>query len=560
MAVAPMSLPDDLPGHLQALSTTDLNTFEAALSDEARTLVDAGESADPSRLTAIDAAFAAVDADRERRAGLEASSARLAARIAPPAAPLETSPAVAEVETVTASAPALRPQGGAQVEDIRAPRKLNYSLSEAQRNVPSTPGGRDEAVILASADIPGVPTGGQVNGMMGLVAAVQGRARTLGDGQQAFVAQVQKKFKHTLGLDPSPEEIAEVLKDVTDVESLVAAGGWCAPSTVSYDLFNIAAAPGAGTLDLPRVGITRGGLRYPVSPSYANVIDGFAAIPTGNGLPLWSWTETQDLAAVTGTAQSGTKTCGRIPCVAYLEQRLACDGICLTAGNLMAEAFPENVANYVDLLMKAHAHKMNTKRISQIVGLSVTSASATGTGFTRGDEGVVAPVMGAVALAAVDYRARYAMDMNAVLEVILPVWIRAMMLSDLIRRTGVDMLDVAESRLLRMFDARGVRVQWVDDWQIRASTYPGQSTALTGWPTTVSFMIYAPGTFVLGEGLQLDLGVMRDSTLNATNDYTAMWTEECWLIAQLGHESRIYTVGVCADGTTGAANIDSCGV
>lgn len=554
MADAPMSLPDDLPGHLQALSTTDLQAFEASLAEEARALVDAGDAADPNRLTAVDAAFAAVDADRERRAGLEASSARLAARIAPPA--VETP--VVEAETVVVAA--ARPQGGAQVEDIRAPRKLNYSLSEAQRRVPSTPESDDSAVILASADIPGVPTGGRVNGMMGLVAAVQGRARTLGDGQQAFVAQIQKQFKHTLGLDPAPEEIAEVLKDVTDVESLVAAGGWCAPSTVSYDLFNIAAGPGAGTLDLPRVGITRGGLRYPVSPSYANVIDGFAEIPTGNGLPLWSWTETQDVAAVTGTAQSGTKTCGRIPCVSYLDSRLACDGVCLTAGNLMAEAFPENVANYLDLLMKANAHKMNTKRISQIVALSVTSASATGTGFTTGGQGVVAPVMGAVSLAAVDYRARYAMDMNAVLEVILPVWIRAMMLSDLIRRTGVDMLDVAESRLLRMFDARGVRVQWVDDWQIRANGYPGASTAVTAWPTTVQFMIYAPGTFVLGEGLQLDLGVIRDSTLNATNDFTAMWTEECWLIAQLGHESRLYSVAICADGTTGAANLDSCGI
>lgn len=562
MADAPMSLPDDLPGHLQALSTNDLAAFETALSDEARTLVDAGDAADPSRLTAIDAAFSALDADRERRAGLEASSARLAARLTPAAAPAET--AVVETapqgdtggsNSVTAGA---RPQGGAQVEDIRAERKLNYSLSEAQRRVPSTPQSDPGAVILASADVPGVPTGGRIDGMMGLVQVMQARARTLQNGQQAYVAQIQKQFRHTLGLDPTPEEVGDVLKEATDVEALVAAGGWCSPSEISYDLFNIVDGPGAGTWDAPRVGISRGGLRYPVSPSYANVIDGFAAIPTGNGLPLWSWNETQDIAAITGTAQSGTKTCGRIPCVSFAEQRLACDGICLTAGNLMSESYPELIANYTDLLFKANLHKINAKRISQIVGLSTYSPATTGGAFDDTGQGVVAPVMGAISLAAVDYRARYAMNMNAVLEVILPVWIRAMMLSDLIKRTGVDMLDVAESRLLRMFDARGVRVQWVDDWQIRATGYPGFSTAASAWPTTVDFLIYAPGTFVLGEGLQLDLGVIRDSTLNATNDFTAAWMEECWLIAQLGHESRRYTVAVCANGTTGQASLTAC--
>jgi hypothetical protein len=58
--------------------------------------------------------------------------------------------------------------------------------------------------------------------------------------------------------------------------------------------------------------------------------------------------------------------------------------------------------------------------------------------------------------------------------------------------------------------------------------------------------------------MTLDLGVIRDSTLNATNDYTAAWMEECYLVAKIGHESRVVTVDVCANGTTGAANMAGC--
>ncbi len=554
MADAQFTLPEDLNGHLQALSSADLDAFEAGLRTATSALLDAGDQADTAQLSQYDAAFQAVDADRARRSSVEQSRQSLAARLTP--AEPETAPA-GDTGGTNAVVAAARPTGGAQVEDIRADRKLNYSLADAQRHTRAMPRAEQPAVLLAASDVPGTSGGMPLDGMMGLVQAYQAKARSMQNGSNpAFVAQVQKTFRHTVGLDFEPEQMAEVIAEAADPEALVAAGGWCSPSEITYDLFNIAAAE--GMLDLPRVGISRGGVRWPVSPSYADVVNGFAAIPTGNGLPLWSWNETQDVAAVTGTAQSGTKTCGRIPCVSFTEGRLACDGICLTAGNLVTESYPELVANYLDLLFKAHAHKMNAKRITQIVALSTASGAATG--FTGGGAGVVAPLMGAISVAAVDYRARFAMARNAVLEVVLPPWVRDMMISDLIRRTGVDMLDVAESRLLRMFDARNVRVQWVDDWQVRANGYPGTAEAgfLAAWPTSVQFMLYAPGTFFLGEGLTLDLGVIRDSTLNATNDYTAAWTEECWLIGMRGHQSRLYTVGICADGTTGAADLTAC--
>lgn len=561
MADEPYTLPEDLSGHLQTLNNTDLETFETSLRTAASALLDAGDDADQNEFSRYMDAFGVVDAEKDRRAQAAASRQALAARMQP------TEPATADTETTTPAADTVvaatteRPQGGAIVEDIRAPRRLNASLADAQRLAPPIPDRGATSALLASADIPGFTQGGRIESMEQLVAAMTARTRTLGvtargdDAPRTHVASLERTYRYMLGPDATPREINEVLTAAADPDALVAAGGWCSPSEIRYDFYNIADSD--GLVDLPTVGIQRGGLKWPISPSYADVVSGFGG---SSGSPLWSWTETQDIAAVTGTAQSGTKTCGRVPCVSFDEQRLSCDGVCLTVGNLTEDAFPELIANYGSLLLTAHAHKMNAQRITRMIALSTVSAAATGTGFTTGGAGVVAPVIGAVSLAAIDYRDKYAMADGAVLEVVLPRWIRSMMRSDLRKRTGVDMLEIADARLMRMFDAEGVRVQWVNDYQVRGAGFPGNSTALTGWPTTVQFMIYAPGTFLRGTGLRLDLGVIRDSVLNATNDHTAIWSEECELLAKPGHESRVYTVAICADGTTGQADLTACGL
>ena len=460
-------------------------------------------------------------------------------------------------EAVTAGANV----GGARTNPReRGTRGLNIPLSEVaakqQAEAASTGrvlGPRLDSVLVASADIPGTPVGGQLQDMDALVAAMQDRARGLpilrrGDDTTRYpIASLQRQFRHTLDPNATPMDIDAVLKDATNVDSLTAAGGWCSPSEISYDFYNIVAID--GILDLPTVGINSGGMRWPVSPSFGDLV--------GNAA-MWSWSETQDIAAVTGTAQSGTKTCARVPCPSFNEARLGCDGLCLTVGNLTEDAYPELIANHTRLLFAAHAHKMNAKRILQ---LYTNSATVTGT-FGSAGSGVVSPVLGALELSALDYREKYAMADGAVLEVILPRWLRAMMRSDLRKRTreNSSFLSMTDAALMALFDAINIRVQWVGDWQTRATGYFGTSTVLTAWPTTVQFMMYAPGTWVMGQGLRLDLGVIRDSVLNATNDHTAEWMEECWLIGQIGHESRRGIINICPDGTVGAADLTACDV
>jgi hypothetical protein len=57
----------------------------------------------------------------------------------------------------------------------------------------------------------------------------------------------------------------------------------------------------------------------------------------------------------------------------------------------------------------------------------------------------------------------------------------------------------------------------------------------------------------MGDVISLDS--VYDSAGLAVNDFIGLFTEESLLVAKLGHESRQYTVPVCADGTT-AAGVD----
>lgn len=457
-------------------------------------------------------------------------------------------------DKVEASATPAKKTGGAKVEPRPMGKFKNPSLADAQRQAPAANAPRPESVLTASADIPGFVAGSKLDGMEHLVAAMTARARHMpvtakgDDAPRIPIASLMREHKYTLGLDSSLTEFNEVMTAAANPDIMVAAGGWCSPSEISYDFFNIVCEDGA--LDLPTVGINRGGIRWPVSPSFADVVLGGA---------LWTWTEAQDIAAVTGTAQSGTKTCGRVPCPGFDEERLHCDGICLTVGNLTEDAYPELIANHTRLVMVSHFHKLNRARINEVRALSASFTVSNGTAGT----GAVAPVLGAMELQAIDYRSRYSMCQDAVLEVIAPRWLRAVMRSDLRKRMGggTDMLAASDAYLMSLFDEINVRIQWVSDYQERTTGFPGVPGVLpTAWPTEVEFMMYAPGTVVLGQGMRLDLGIIRDSVLNATNDHTAEWMEECWLIFNPGHEVRRLTVAICPDGTTGAADLTACGV
>lgn len=451
-----------------------------------------------------------------------------------------------ERELITASAPVVPVRPKTDVRDVlKTGNNLNASLANAQRYVPVAPEqapARKEPVMVASADIPGFTQGGRLDTIMDLAKAVSARARTLNDRSSPMpIASMSRAYAFNLDDRANYKAIEDILAAVTDESVLTAAGGWCAPSTISYDFYNIVCED--GMLDLPTVGVTRGGIRWPTSPSFGDLAG-----------QVWTWTETQDIAAATGTAQSGVKPCYRVQCPAFNEARLSCDGHCLTAGNLMTDAYPEAIANHLRLLMATQAHYTNARVIQQLVAGS-TAVTYTPTGI-----GVAVPVLDAIEMQVMDYRIKYRMCQGSVLEAVFPNWLMPMFRADLAKRMGMglEIFSVSDAQIADWFTERGIRAQFVSDWQVGTTGFLGQATAATAWPASVQFLLYAAGTWLRGNGLRLDLGVIRDSTLNATNDYTASWMEECYLTARIGHESRLVTVPICPNGATAAGITFGC--
>ena len=573
------------PSDLTLMSVADLT----ALQEQGMAEVNRLNSEDPGEITAESAqqriAYAgrvADDLDRiaAELEGKQATAARLAdqarirnadqmaaiaARVNGPAAPTEPAAPVAAAVDTDAIARATAQGVTAALADMMGSRfqgqvtRATASLSATAAVAPQTQGEvTPRLAVTASIDIPGKAAGADIVSMDDLGDAFSKKSRAIpisrtGSTEQGhIVATIKNQFEHTVDNNTSFSKVGQLIKHLTRpemAEALVAGGGWCAPSEIRYDFFNIACSD--GLIDLPTVGITRGGIQFPISPSLAdavgtNAFGGFAVAFSNASVP-WLWTEADDEATVTG---SPNKPCMRVPCPTFDEERLDCYGICLTAGNLTNDAYPEATQNTLQLLMAAHERAINARLIALMVAASGAATAITGGANT---DAAAPRIYDAVSLAATDYRARYGMCTDDVLEVVLPYWVRDVLRADLAWKAGVDAWQaVADAEITSFFAARNVRVQWVSDWQVRGTGQFGNATGLVAWPTTVNFMIFAAGTFLHGQGMTLDLGVIRDSVLNAENDYTAAWSEECHLIAMVGHASRQYSVGFNVNGSTSA--------
>jgi hypothetical protein len=483
---------------------------------------------------------------------------------APAAEQQTTTPAVVDTEAIAAAAArgatsALatimmdRRGGSVRPEEIK--RRAVASLSETSEHTPTSQVPEKRLSITASVDIPGVAHGDGITSLASLTEVMHRKAKSIpvtanGVGTEQLVATIRNEFSHTVDDRTKPSEMEELFKFLRreesgfTAESLVAAGGWCAPSEIRYDFFNIACS--SGLIDLPTFGVSRGGIQFPVSPSLADAMLAPFGVTFSNTSQPWLWTEADDIAAATG---SPTKPCVRVPCPDFDEERLECYGICLTAGNLADDAYPEATSNFLRLLMAAHDHAINARLIALMVAASTAAITITGGAAT---DAAAPRIFNAAGMAAADYRERFGMCLDDVLEIVLPAWVREVIRADLAWKAGVELFEVTNAQIDGYFMARNVRPQWVDDWQVRGAGQFGNATAMTAWPTTVDFLLYAAGTFVHGNGLSLDLGVVRDSVLNETNDHTAAWSEECHLIARVGHESRRYTVPFNVNGSTSA--------
>lgn len=336
--------------------------------------------------------------------------------------------------------------------------------------------------------------------------------------------------------------------------SLTAAAGWCAPSQNDYDLCMNWSA-GVGLLDLPTVTAPRGGINYTDEPTFPEIYAN--AVAAGGGSNLL--TEAEVIADT-------VKTCSVIPCPTFEDRRLDVAALCIRASFLQQAGYPEVVNAWIDGLLAAHEQEINRNIIAQILtraGAATTFASPDPDG-----DSFTSAVLAAVELARKDLQYRFMLSPNSTIEVIMPMWVEAQIRADLSRRSGDtgNLLSVSDAQIASMFSMRGARVQFVRGWQDGLITggalnpaFPGGDAAtpfMTALPSTFSFLAWPAGSVVLARQDVITLTNVYDSTLLGTNQFTALFTEEGYAPLFPCPGQRLYTVGGCIGGITGAHTID----
>ena len=480
------------------------------------------------------------EAEAEKEAAEEAEKkAKSAAADVEPAAEVD-----AEPEAVTAAAP----RGPIKLSGIR--RHVHTpapAITEETSVEDIAPKAR-----MTVADVPGFAADSDAT-FEDLAVALDRRLQGFNSGAYAAAARagramserhslavVRKAFdeRATVG---SPESADAAMAFAVNEKnlpggSLVAAGGWCAPSETVYDLLEDESRD--GLISLPEINVTRGGIKFTKGPKFADL---YAA-------PSFNFTEAeakegkyQPTSATDPTNKVGAKPVYNVPCTDFEEVRLSAAGIHIQAGLLQQRGYPELVARTIRGALVAHEHKMSERIIASM------ETQSTAVSMDSGQIGAAAPILTAIELQVEHYRYAQRLSRSTTLEAVFPYWVHGAIRTDLSRREGVDLIDINDARIDAWFRSRGVNPQFVYDWQALG----GEAGAFKVWPGSLKFLLYSAGTFVKGSQDVITLDTVYDSVLLGQNDYTALFTEEGYLVAKRGHDARVVTVPLNPNGGTG---------
>jgi hypothetical protein len=405
--------------------------------------------------------------------------------------------------------------------------------------------------ITAAADVPNFATGSKLEDMAQVAEALVNRMEAFsvpnGDGKtenliQYGVARFKMEFPDDLKIDShaSENETLRVIGHAANESrlaseqgkgSLVAAGGWCAPSETLYDLC-VTGESLDGIVSLPEVAVNRGGIRFTKGPDFSTIYSNVGFLQT-------------EAQAIAGTA----KGCFEVPCPAFTEVRLDAIGLCIKAPILTNAAYPELIQRWLSGSMVAHAHKVNASVISRMVTLA--GAAETVTDFNS----TTHTTLSALELLSNYKRQTYKMGLNETLEVVLPYWVKSAIRDDLSLRAGITLDAVTDAMIASHFAARNLNVQWAYDWQELDTT-----NATEGYTATYDALLYPAGTFVKGTTDVIKLNAVYDAASLDVNTYTALFFEQGLLVANTCADADLVTLPVCNSGRMAINDISECGI
>lgn len=441
-------------------------------------------------------------------------------------------PASAEDEAPAIAASA---NGRAKAKPAPSLGAANKRVTAARRQAASatTRTGMSQAKMYAQRPVGAIQTGDVVPDQKTLAQMMTSVIDRLGrgDGEQRLVASTRWDYPEERSLTADIEANTRKIDAVVSPQAIVASGGICGPVDVDFSMGLILSADDEPLGDsLPTFGAKRGGLRYPQTPTFSGV---------GNS-SIGVWTEATDASPGGSTKPVQTFVCGN-------EEEVFVDAITVRMkfGNMQGRFNPEMVQGNTALALSNAARVRELTRLSKIAAQSTTVSSGQLLGAAR-------DFLATLDQASAAYRYRSRVNRGVQMRAVLPDFLRDMIRADLLREMahGQDISDtftLTDAQVDGLLKARGFSPVWMLDGQA-AATHNGvafaaqgfgsqsQGAALLDWPHNVVWYLYAEGTFQRLDGGQLDLGVVRDSVLDSTNDYET-FVENFEAVAMRGFES-----------------------
>lgn len=318
--------------------------------------------------------------------------------------------------------------------------------------------------------------------------------------------------------------------------ALTASGGLCAPLTPIYSMPNFSSLAEPVWDSLPIFQADRGGVNVPAATYIGDIETAISSI-----------SEEDD--ALGGTF--ATKSCQALVCPAYTEVAVQILAHCREYGNLNAMAWPEKIQHENELTMAALARTTEGFMLDRIKALSINVTQAA----IGAQYGAFASLVNTIVKAGAGIRYRLRMDRGARLQVLLPAWILDLLVADT-AATQFDRFE-AQNALGGRLGAYNVSVAFFLD-AVTGGTSQAFAAEAAGavdeFPDDVQYAIHAVGQFIGVDSGSLELGLVRDSTLNSTNDFQ-IFGERFRNLAMLGPAQGALwiTQDICPTGSFPAA-------
>lgn len=414
---------------------------------------------------------------------------------------------------------------------------------EADRAVTSE--AEDKPTLIAAAGVEGVRSGVHLDAQslaQAMINYVSRRSKPTkhqhGVEEKLLVASAQYKFPEERRLyDGDHTNNVKKIRSIGNpylgndgARALVASGGLCAPLTPLYDIPDLAVNDRPVRDSLPSFQADRGGVSVPSVSTIGDITTAITVIE-----------EATD--SLGGTYS--TKSCQDQTCPTWTDVAVGIISHCREYGNMNARAWPEGIAHENALTMAAHARTAEARLLDRIKTLSinVTGGAATLSAWSH--------FVYAVTRTRASMRYVLRLDRNFRLRMLAPEWLPDLLITDQVSAQFDRFMALEEATAtLRRY---GVEPTWYKDTPSTGTTQgfaAETASAIDDFPDIAQVALFPEGTFLHLDGGVLELGLVRDSTLNSTNDYQ-VFGETFENVARIGpaQAARWASVTICPAGT-----------